>query len=179
MPRKPITLYSVLAPAQFMERLRDATDEPHRTLFSFSGYKGDQKVCSIEGRTFRMWRRRYWRNDFAPNFYGAVGSESSGSQISGYFDCSPWTRIMRIWIAGVVLIGAPIFVLCLRELLTGTVSVSGEPWVGVIVFPAMILWGFLLPRLGYFLGSSDESALTALLETNLAAQVDPHTSSPT
>jgi hypothetical protein len=115
---------------------------------------------------------------FCPNFYGSVDSESAGSKITGYFDCSPWTRLfMRIWLVGVVLIGTPIFVLSVREILSGTVSGSGDPWVGVIVPPAMILWGFVLPRLGYFFGSGDESVLTSFLETNLAAKLDPYASS--
>jgi hypothetical protein len=51
-------------------------------MFSWSGYKGDLPVLgTITGNSFRLQKRRYWRNDFAPYFYGQIAPEPGTSPL--------------------------------------------------------------------------------------------------
>ena len=82
----------------------ESTDPGQRTLFSLSGYKGSKPLLvKFEGNQFKLWKRRYYRNDFSPYFYGTLSPENQGTRIQGYFDIDRWMKIfMRIWLAGVV-----------------------------------------------------------------------------
>jgi hypothetical protein len=120
---------------------------------------------------FRLQKRRYWRNDFAPHFYGRFLLEPGGTGIQGYFDLSTWVkRFMRFWLAGVFVIGAPIAVFALLDVITGSHHLSGDIWVGVIVPPAMIAFGIVLPKFGRLLGRPEEKSILEFLENTLAAQ---------
>jgi len=172
--RTEVALHSAIAPAMVAAALRRSIDEERRTIFSLSGYKGDRTVLgSVSENTFRLQRRRYWRNDFGPHFYGRFHSEPGGTKIEGYFDSSSWVKtFMRFWLGGVVLFGGPIFVLSIVDLTTGTHFVSGDRWVGVTVFPAMLVFGILLPKLGRFLAKADEGLILEHVQDALAARID-------
>jgi hypothetical protein len=154
--------------------LRRSIDEERRTFFSLTGYRGSFPVLGVvTDNTFRLRRRRYWRNDFAPCLYGQFHSESGGSRIEAYVDLSPWTRnFMRLWLVGVTLLGGPIFVLCLIDLTTGSHYTSGDARVGLIVPPALILWGFVLPKIGRLFGTGDEQVLSGFVQKTLAARIE-------
>jgi hypothetical protein len=123
--------------------------------------------------TFRLRKRKCWRNDFAPNLYGKIQTEAGGSRIETHFDVSRWIKLfMRFWLAGVLLLGGPIFVLSALDYLTGSHHTSGDNWVGLIVPPAMVLWGFLLPRIGRRFGVGDERFLLEFVQQTLAAQIE-------
>ena len=168
------TLHSVPSPA-VTDALCRNVDFQRWTLFSFSGYKDDLPIVGEVTETeFRLQRRRIWRNDFAPNLYGKISPEREGSRIEVHFDFSRWTRtFMKVWLGGVVLMGLPIFVASLHEEIAGNRFVHGDAWTGIVVFPAMILWGFLLPRVGRFLGRSDEPFLLNFLQPTLATRLEP------
>src|SRR5438105_1103527 len=128
--RKAVVLHSALAPQALADMMCRSIDEERRTLFALSGYKGSLPVLGkISDRTFRLQRRRYSRNDFTPQFYGHFETEPGGSRIEGYFDISSWAKIfMRIWLGAVVLLGGPIFVLTLIDVVTGSHHISGDSW---------------------------------------------------
>jgi len=172
--RSPIILHSSLAPTALVDALRRSVDEERRTLFSLSGYRGS---CSVLGEvresTFRVQRRRYWRNDFAPHLYGRFQPETGGSRIEAHFDVSRWVKtFMKIWLTGAILLGAPIFVLSALDALTGSHHTTGDVRVGLIVPPALILWGFVLPRLGRMFGIGDERFLLEFVQQTLAARIE-------
>jgi hypothetical protein len=171
--KKQIALHSGLTPSVVADALRRSMDEERRTLFSLSGYKGDQAVLGVVmGNTFRLQKRRYWHNDFAPHFYGQILPEPGGTRIEGHFDLGEWVKVfMRVWLAGAVLLGSPIFIMMLFKALNGTLT--GDDRVGLIVPPALIIWGFVLPKLGRLLGRSDETFILEHLENVLYAHVDP------
>jgi hypothetical protein len=169
-----LVLHSALAPGALADALRRSIDEERRTLFSLSGYSGS---CPVLGEvmqdTFRLQKRRYWRNDFSPQLYGKFQSETGGSRIEAQFGLSPWVRMfMRIWLIGVGAIGGPIFVLSSLDLLTGSSYLTGDSYVGLIVPPAMILWGFILPKIGRFFGQGDEQILLEFIQRTLAARIE-------
>jgi hypothetical protein len=59
---------------------------------------------------------------------------------------------MRIWLAGAALVGIPIFVGTLVDVTTGSHHMIGDTWVGLIVPPALALFGTVLPKVGRLLG---------------------------
>ena len=74
-----IVLHSAMSPDSVVARLRDSVDERRRTLFSLSGYKGRGPIIGkVDERTFRLQKRRYWHNDFAPFFFGRIHCEGGG-----------------------------------------------------------------------------------------------------
>jgi hypothetical protein len=167
-------LHSALTPEGVADALRRTIDEEKRTLFSFSGYRGSLPVLGdVTSSTFRLQRRGYWRNDFAPHLYGQFRKEGGGTRIETYFDTSRWVKMfMRFWLAGVALLGGPMFVLSLLDRYTGSHYTTGDTWVGIIVFPAMVAWGFLLPKIGRLFGRGGERFLLEFVQQTLAAQVE-------
>jgi hypothetical protein len=156
------------------DALRRSIDEERRTLFSLSGFKGSCPVLGEVGESaFRLQRRRYWRNDFAPHLYAKFQTDTGGTRIDAHFDLSSWVKtFMRIWLCGVVLIGGPIFVLSALDKLTGSHYTTGDSLVGLIVPPAMIVTGLLAPKMGRFLASSDEGFLLGFIQRTLAARLE-------
>jgi hypothetical protein len=79
---------------------------------------------------------------------------------------------MRIWLILVIAGGTPIFILCLKDILTGSASVSGDRYVGVVVPPGMVLFGLLLPRIGRWLAKNEESYILEFLQSTLPARIE-------
>jgi hypothetical protein len=169
-----VILHSALVPLSAAETLRRTIDEERRTLFAMSGYKGDRPVLGeVFGQTFRIQKRRYWRNDFAPHFYGTLHWETGGTRIEGHFDVAAWVKFfMRIWLGVVAVVGGAIFVLSLLDITGGSHFMTGDLWVGIIVPPAMLLFGFMLPRLGRAFGKRDERFLLDYVQQTLAARIE-------
>jgi hypothetical protein len=166
-----IVLHSALTTVALADALHCSIDEESSTVFSLSGFRGSRPVLGeVNEVSFRLQKRRYWRNDFAPNFYAQVQPESGGSRIEGYFDVSRRVKLtMRLWLVLAVLIGAPLFVAAVRELTAGA---SGSVWIGMLVPPALILWAFVLPKLGRLLGRGEERFLLEFVQQTLAARLE-------
>ncbi len=167
-----VRLESALTLDECLQRLDESIDPKCLSLFSLSGYAGDRPVIGqIDGTSVVLFKRRYWRNDFAPNFYGILIPNGSGTLIEGHWGSSPWVKMfMRIWLIFVAAIGVPIFFLSAKDLLTGSHTVSGDLWVGIFVPPALLLYGWLLPKLGLLFSYGDKDVILSVLEDALAAQ---------
>lgn len=79
---------------------------------------------------------------------------------------------MRIWLAGAVLIGTPIFVETVMDITTGSHHMSGDTWVGLLVPPGLVFFGTVLPKLGRLLGKKDERFILEHVQNTLAARVE-------
>src|SRR3989442_15152549 len=103
------TLRTDFDTAECRRRLIESIDPERRTIFSLSGYRGSKPVIGLIGSyEFCLHKRRYWHNDFAPQFYGNLLPQARGTLIEGYFDIPRWTKIfMRIWLGGALLGGIP------------------------------------------------------------------------
>jgi|SRR5215831_488464 len=174
MKKKLIVLHSPMPPAAVAEALRGSMDEERRTILSFSGYKGDKDVLgAVWGNSFHLEKRRLWRNDFAPSFYGKLQPEASGTRIEGRFDLADWVRFfMWFWLGGVVLIGGAVFVSSLFDYMAGGHKMTDDARIGLIVPPAMLLFGIALPRFGRLLGRDDETFILGHLQNTLSARID-------
>jgi hypothetical protein len=161
-----------------LRRLNESIDVEQRTIFSFSGYKGSKPVLGrIDGYQFYLRKRRYWRNDFAPQFYGDLVVQERGTVVEGYFDLTPWTRkFMRIWLGGVILLGAPIFILSVVDLIHG--SRGTNPAVGLLVPIGLVSFGTLLPKFGLLIGNSEEKFIVEFLQRALVARIAAPSSNP-
>lgn len=174
MARTVYVLHSAVAPYSVAEALRRSIDEEHWTFFSLSGFRGNRPLLGEVGEnTFRIQKRRYSRNDFAGHFYGRFEPEPGGTRIEGYFDAPRWARyLMRIWLAGAVLIGTPIFVETLMDISTGSHHMTGDLWVGIIVPPALVLFGTVLPKFSRRLGKKDRKFILEHIQQTLAARME-------
>ena len=79
---------------------------------------------------------------------------------------------MRFWLAFAVLCGAPTFVLTLLDALTGSHHTTGDTWVGLVVPPALILFGLVLPKVGWAFGRGDRKFMLDFLQQTVAARVE-------
>jgi hypothetical protein len=123
--------------------------------------------------TFRLQKRRCSRNDFAGRLYARFEAEPGGTRIEAYFDAPRWAKYsMRIWLAFAVLVGTPIFVGTLLDVVTGSHYVRDDRWVGLVVPPALVLVGAVLPRAGRLLGKADERLMLEHVQNTLAARIE-------
>jgi hypothetical protein len=152
-------------------RVTEQVDIDRRAIFSLSGYRGKNPVLArFTGFEFRLHKRRYWRNDFAPVLYGRLVAESRGTRVETYWGIQRWARIfMRIWLSFAALTGVPIFFASLSQLVAGRQSVQGDLYVGLLVPPGMLLFGMLLPKIGSALGLREKRFLVEFLERVLIA----------
>ena len=174
MARAVFVLHSALAPNAVADALRRSIDEQHWTLFSLSGYKGNLPLLGeVSENTFKVQKRKYYRNDFAGQFYARFAAEPGGTRIEGYFDYPRWARyFMWVWLGFAVLVGTPIFAGTLMDVLTGSHDMSGDKWVGLMAFPGLVLFGTVLPKFGRLLGKSDERFMLEHIRTTLAARIE-------
>jgi len=152
-------------------RLTESIDPERQTIFSLSGYRGSKPVIDwIDDYQFHLQQRRYWRNDLGPQFYGNLLPQERGTLIEGYFDVPQWTKkFMRFWLGGVLLLGAPIFLLSLLDLLLGSTYVEGGAGIGLLVPPGMVLFGIFLPKFGLWIGRHEEEFILEFLQRTLVA----------
>jgi hypothetical protein len=152
-------------------RLTESIDPERRTLFSLSGYKGSKPIIgTIKGHEFVLHKRRYYRNDFAPQFYGSIQRNERGTVIEGYFDMDRWAKwFMRIWLGLVILVGSSFFLSALWDFVRGANHPHDGFWVGLLVLPTMVLFGLLLPKFGLWLGRNEEQYILEFLQTTLIA----------
>jgi hypothetical protein len=170
-----IVLHSDYSPETCLSKLAEQIDLDERTLFSFSGYKGKKPILGrTAGNEFRLHKRRYWHNSFGPVLFGRLTIDGHGTLIEAYWEIWKAVRIfMRIWLGLVVLFSASLFPSSLRCAMGGTCTVQGDYWVGVIVPPAMFLFGVLLPRIGSALSFHERKHIMGLLERTLVAGPTP------
>lgn len=178
MRRTVYVLHSARAPSAVADALRRSIDEKCWTLFSLSGYRGNRpllgKVCE---NTFTVQKRRYSRNDFAGHLFARFEPEANGTRIEAYFDAPPWARyFMRIWLAGAVLIGTPIFVGTVIDMITGGHYMSGDNWVGLVVPPVLVLYGTVFPKIGRLFGKAGRRFILEHVQNTLAARIEEHES---
>jgi hypothetical protein len=174
MGRDVFVLHSALAPIAVADALRRSIDEQRWPLFSLSGYKGSLPLLGeVSENTFKVQKRKYYRNDFAGQLYARFAAEPGGTRIEGYFDYPRWARyFMRIWLAFALLVGTPIFVGTLRDKITGSHYMKGDNRIGLIVPLMLVLFGTVLPKFGRLLGKSDERFMLEHIQNTLAARIE-------
>lgn len=158
-----VVLHSDLPREECLRRLVASTDAGERTIFSLSGYKGSKPLLlKVNGDQFVLWKRRYYRNDFSPYFFGTLSPDNQGTRLEGNFDMNRWVKIfMRFWIGFVILIALPLWSAALKG------TIQGDPKVAVLVPIGMLLFGIFLPNVGRWIGRGEERFIKNFLETTL------------
>jgi hypothetical protein len=166
MGKRNIALRTDLSLEECQRRLQEATDVAKRTIFSFSGYKGSHPVLSnLDGSKFKIWKRRYYRNSFAPFLLGSLSQDGLGTRVVGRFDMDPWVKAFVIlWLAIVGFGGIEDIYSALSR------GPSGQAGTNALLMGGMFLFGLLLPRFGQFIGRGEEGFLRDFLESTLVAR---------
>jgi len=166
--RITIALRTDLGVEECLRRLREASDIGEWTIFSFSGYKGSKPVLSkFNGNEFKLWKRRYYRNSFAPFFFGNLSREERGTRVEGRFGMDPYVKgFMIVWLSLAVVFSSPIFFSTLAH------PIHGDDWTGILIPAGLVCFGILLPKFGQLIGKREERYLREFLETTLAARID-------
>jgi hypothetical protein len=82
-----IILRSNYPPKTCLASLAEKIDIDRWTLFSLSVYGGNKPALGrIEGNEFRLHKRRYWHNSFAPVLFGRVTEDGRGTVVEAYWD---------------------------------------------------------------------------------------------
>jgi hypothetical protein len=167
-----VSLLTNLATDECLRRITAAIDRERLTLFSFSGFGGSKPILGRVGKnTFRLRKRRFYRNSFAPFFYGQVSPFNSGSLIEGHFGMHPFVKVfMGIWFSGVILIGGSISLRTVIEIIRNGYGGKENQWLGVGIFPIMLTFGVLLIASGKWLGKSEEANILKFLQETLQAE---------
>jgi hypothetical protein len=161
-----IVLHSAIPPDECIRRIEASTDPGSRSVFSLSGYKGSKPLLvKFDGDQFKLWKRRYYRNDFAPYFFGTLSPDNQGTRLEGYFDMDRWVKIfMKIWIAFAALFTVPVFFATLNR------PDRANGWIGIVIPIGFVLFGIVLPKFGRWTGRGEEKFMREFLQTTLAAQ---------
>jgi hypothetical protein len=172
--RKIIVLHTQLPPGAAADAVRRSIDEDYLTPLSLSGFQGGRPVLGEVGvDSFRLRKRIYYRNGFARQFFGRFEPESGGPRIKGHFTAPLYPRIfMAVWFTGVISIGTIMFVGTVRDLLRRGRPFDNNPWMGLVIPPALLLFGIGLLWFGRWLSRSGERSILEHLKVTLSARIE-------
>ena len=160
------TLRTPLPIEECKARLASGVDV-ERLAFTWSGHAGSRPILGkFSENGFRLQKRRYYRNEFAPFFYGRFVRADRGTFIEGEFRMHPFARAFMIfWFSFLVLY----FAVALVQYAMEPPGVRGGRGL-LLVFPfGMMAFGIALVRFGRWLGRGEERAIVAFLKTTFEA----------
>ena len=161
-----VTLRTEIPIEECRARLAAGVDV-ERLAFSWSGHAGSKPILGKFSETgFRLQKRRYYRNEFAPFFYGRFVSAYRGTVIEGEFRMRPFVRaFIVIWFSFLVFYLA----IALIQLAMGRPGVQ-EDRVPLLLVPlCMMAFGVALVMFGRWLGRGEERAIVAFLKSTFEA----------
>jgi hypothetical protein len=171
----PFTLESALSPEECVRRLRATIAEKGMGFFTFGDFGGNEQYFGrIEGDRIELRKRKlwFWRNDFAPHLFATLTPSSSGTRIGGHFGVgSRILSFMKVWMVLLIIVGGPAVVTAILRVSSGhRFDKGGDAMVSVMVVPAMLAFGFLLPRISYYFSFWHEDELLEFVKNTLAAR---------
>jgi len=118
----------------------------------------------------RLRKRIGYRNSFQSFLAATLRPEAGGTVISGEVAMHPFVRVfMLIWFGGVILIGGTMFVATVGTMLFGSGSQYQNAWMGAVIPPILLAFGFGLVRFGRYLARDETRFLTGFLIQTLNA----------
>src|SRR5882672_3711769 len=125
-----MTLHTRIPIEECKARLASSVDA-EKLGFSWSGYAGSRPILGkLRDSSFRLQKRRYYRNSFAPFFFGRFVASDDGTLIEGEFRMHPFVRIfMIVWFS---FLGVS-SVIMLISVLAGQADVQGSPILGLVI----------------------------------------------
>lgn len=171
----PFILDSPLPSDECIRRLRVAIAERGMGFFNIGDFGGtEQYFGRIEGDKIELRKRKFWlwRNDFAPHLFATITGTPAGSRIEGHFSVgSRVSMFMNLWLVFVGIISGIFFVSAIAQLLRGSDVNGNDDLLMDLIWPAaMLAFGFLLPRIGYYFSYWHARELLDFAKTTLAAR---------
>jgi len=159
-----MTLHTRIPIEECKARLASSVDA-ERLGFSWSGYAGSRPILGkLRGATFRLQKRRYYRNSFAPFFFGRFVAADGGTLIEGEFRMHPFVKVfMVVWFSFLSVFS----VIVLISVFARQADVQGSPVLGLVIPAGMAAFGIALVKFGRWLGRSEETAIVAFLKNTL------------
>jgi hypothetical protein len=161
-----MTLRTCISIDECKARLATAIDV-ERFAFSWSGYAGSKDILGkIRDTSFRLQKRRYYRNSFAPFFFGRFVVSDGGTLIEGDFKMHPAVKVfLVIWFSFLAF-----FVLMTVTLTaTGRAHMDDDRGLALVIPFGMAIFAVALVKFGQRLGRSEEQAILAFLKSALEA----------
>ena len=161
-----MTLRTQIPLEECKNRLASNVD-PARFEISPSGHAGSRPIIGkLYDSTFRLQKRRYYRNSFAPFFFGRFVASNEGTLIEGEFRMHPFVKVfMTVWFSFLVVI----FAILLISVFAGRTEFQSNRVVGLLSPAGMAIFGVLLVKFGKWLGRNEETAILAFLKSTLEA----------
>jgi hypothetical protein len=136
-----------------------------------SGYAGSRPILGTIGQdTFKLQKRQFYRNSFAPQFYGHLRPWEHGTILEGEFKMHPSVRVfMLVWFSFLAL-----FIII--ALVSLTVSPKGvhDSSGGLLVIPiGLEVFGVALVIFGQRLARGEQGEIEAFLRSTLEATEAP------
>jgi hypothetical protein len=141
--------------------------DPERLGFTWSGYAGSKPILGkLHGDSFRLQKRRYYKNDLAPHFFGRFVAVGRDTRVEGEFKINRLGKFAMIgWFS---LLGL-LMLLTLVGLATGWPRVDGDPAITVLIYLGLAAFGLALIRFSRWLARGEERAIVAFLKATLEA----------
>ncbi len=130
-------------------------------------------LLKIKGQHIELEKRRNYRNDFAPVFYGQVEPWGSGTRIQGYFDVPLFARFfMPAWFSFAIVFAAILLISTLGKIIGGDLQLSGDDLIAFLAAMALVLFGIWFPRFGKRLAEGEEEFVTDFLQSTLIGRLE-------
>ena len=144
-------------------RLESAVDA-ERFGFSWSGYAGSREILGkIREMSFRLQKRRSYRNSFAPFFYGQFTPADGGTIIEGEFKMHPFVRaFMTFWFSFLAIFVVAALALPSR----GQPEAAGARILMLLTAGLLAAFGVGLVKFGQWLGGSEQQTITTFLKAS-------------
>lgn len=157
-----IQLLSPLTPAECVSRLAGVIDTERSAIFSLA--RSRPVVGRVTDSFLRLRRRIGYRNSFQSFLTATMRPEAGGTLISGTVAMHPFVRVfMFMWLGGVLLLGGTMFIATVSSMVIGSDSHHQNAWMGVVIPPAMLAFGFGLMCFGRYLAREEARFLTDFL----------------
>jgi len=153
-PSEPVSLPVSRAPALVVQSLEEQIVAwPWERMFR------DRMIGRVSEDLIRIRRLRpFWRNDFAPQFVGAITSD--GTRLDGRYQIRRLPRVfVCIWVGFVLIFFAPTTVVQLFQ--DGPTSHTLGMFAIMLAMAAFVGG---MPWLGWWLGRADKQHIGALLQ---------------
>jgi len=144
----PQLLFESPFPPEECRRRLEAATEPDRFRSDFTFRTAVLTRFTSDGFRLRL-RRAFFRNSFSRLVYGRLRTTARGTMIEARVRLHPYVRAFTIvWFGFIGLWSALVIGLWIVERFSGERVFDSSPWPGVLMAPALIVFGVLFLRTG-------------------------------
>ena len=142
-----------------------ASVDPVKLGWTISGYAGSQEILGkIWGNSFRLQKRRNYRNSFAPYLYEQFMAGDGATRVEGEFRLHPFTKLfMALWFSFLAAFAAGVLVLPSHG------QAESARWPLLLFAAGMAAFGVALIKFSRWLARNEGGAIVALLKNKFEA----------